>query len=244
VLSIVVPVRNEAESIGHLFDALAASVGTEAEVLVVYDSEEDPTVPEARKQASRQQYAVRLVRNDLGAGPANALRAGFNAARGDAIVVVMADLSDDLPVIDRMYARIQSGDDVVCGSRYMRGGRQQGGPMLKRMLSRTAGVSLYYGAGLPTHDATNAFKMYRTSCLRSLTIEGDGGFEISMEITIKAWLANWNVTELPVTWTDRTEGISKFRLWKWLPRYLRWYAYALVGRFARARVAGAIRKAR
>jgi dolichol-phosphate mannosyltransferase len=238
MLSIVVPVRNEAESIARLFDALSASVTSEAEVLIVCDSEDDPTVPEARKQASRMPFQLRLVRNDLGAGPANALRAGFAAARGDAIVVVMADLSDDLPVIDRMYERVAAGDDIVCGSRYMRGGRQLGGPLLKRMLSRAAGISLYWGAGLPTHDATNAFKMYRAPCLRSLAIEGDGGFEISMEITIKAWVAGWRVTELPATWTDRTEGKSKFRLWKWLPGYLRWYLYAIRGRFAHARSAG------
>jgi dolichol-phosphate mannosyltransferase len=234
MLSVVIPVRNEPDSIGRLFSALTATVRSEAEVLVVYDTEDDPTVPEARRHIDRLPFELRLVRNDLGAGPANALRAGFDSARGDAIVVVMADLSDDLPVIDRMYARIEAGDDVVCGSRYMRGGRQWGGPLLKRMLSRTAGVSLYWGARLPTHDATNAFKMYRAACLRSLNIEGDGGFEISMEITIKAWLSGWRVTELPATWTDRTEGTSKFRLWKWLPRYLHWYFYALKGRFARA----------
>lgn len=206
----------------------------------MYDSEDDPTVAEVRRQASRLPFELRLVRNNLGAGPANALRAGFAAAQGDAIVVVMADLSDDLPVIDRMYARVQAGDDVVCGSRYMRGGRQLGGPLLKRTLSRTAGLSLYWGAGLPTHDATNAFKMYRTSCLRALDIEGDGGFEISMEITIKAWLSGWRVTELPATWTDRTEGTSKFRLWKWLPRYLRWYFYAVKGRCARTAPGGGV----
>jgi dolichol-phosphate mannosyltransferase len=237
MVSIVVPVRSEAESISRLFDALAASVTSEAEVLIVYDDERDPTVPEARNQASRLPFELRFIRNDLGAGPANALRAGFAAARGDAVVVVMADLSDDLPVIDRMYTRIAAGDDVVCGSRYMRGGRQLGGPLLKRMLSRAAGISLYWGAGLPTHDATNAFKMYRASCLRSLPIQSNRGFEISMEVTIKAWLAGWRVTELPATWTDRTEGSSKFRLWKWLPRYLHWYVYAVRGRFARARTA-------
>ena len=129
-----------------------------------------------------------------------------------------------------MYARICAGDDVVCGSRYMRGGRQNGGPLLKRVLSRVAGVSLFWVLGLPTHDATNAFKAYRTSLLRALEIEGDGGFEISMEITIKAWLAGGRITEMPATWTDRTAGTSKFRLWKWLPRYLHWYFYALRGR--------------
>lgn len=224
------PVRNEAENISQLFDSLARAVVSEAEVILVYDAENDPTIAEAHRQEGRLPWLLRLVKNDLGRGPANALRAGFAAARGDVIVVVMADLSDDLPLIDRMYARIQSGDDVVCGSRYMRAGRQNGGPVLKRVLSRLAGISLFC-IGLPTHDATNAFKAYRTSFLRSLKVEGDGGFEISMEITIKAWLAGGRVSELPATWTDRTAGTSKFQLWKWLPRYLRWFLFALSERF-------------
>lgn len=230
LLSIVIPVRNEAENIPRLFDALRRHVTSSAEAILVYDAEGDPTIAEALKEKDRLPCEPRLIKNDLGAGPANALRAGFNAANGDAIVVVMADLSDDLALVDRMYARVRAGDDVVCGSRYMRGGRQNGGPLLKRTLSRIAGVSLFWGVGLPTHDATNAFKAYRTSSLRSLEIEGDGGFEISMEITIKAWLAGGRITEMPATWTDRTAGASKFRLWKWLPRYLRWYFYALRGR--------------
>jgi dolichol-phosphate mannosyltransferase len=231
LLSIVIPVRDEADNIPQLFDALAREIKSNAETIIVYDQQDDPTIPEARKQKHRLPWNLRLVKNELGPGPANALRAGFEAAGGDAIVVVMADLSDDLALIDQMYTRIQSGDDLVCGSRYMRGGRQYGGPLLKRMLSRAAGTSLYWFAALPTHDATNAFKTYRTTCLRSLNIEGGAGFEISMEIVIKAWLAGWRIGELPATWTDRTVGASKFRLWKWLPRYLHWYFYALAGRF-------------
>ena len=237
LLSIVIPVRNEAENVGQLFEFLASAVSSRAEVILVYDNEDDPTVLEARRQEERLRCELSLVKNSFGHGPGNALRAGFKAAAGDAILVVMADLSDDLPLVDRMYARIQAGDDVVCGSRYMRGGRQNGGPFLKRMLSRLAGISLYWIAGLPTHDATNAFKAYRTSLLRSLNLEEDSGFEISMEITIKAWLAGGRISELPATWTDRTAGTSKFRLLRWLPKYLRWYLYAIRGRFSTPRIA-------
>jgi dolichol-phosphate mannosyltransferase len=230
LLSIVVPVRNEADNIRPLFEALARDVKSTSEVLLVYDSEDDPTLPEARKHAGMLPFELHLVRNTFGKGPANALRAGFASASGEAIVVVMADLSDDVSLIDEMRNRLKSGCDVVCGSRYMRGGRQVGGPLLKRTLSRIAGTSLYF-IGLPTHDATNAFKMYRTSLLRSLSIEGDGGFEISMEITVKSWLAGAQICEIPATWTDRVAGASKFRLMKWLPRYTHWYLYALRGRW-------------
>jgi len=99
----------------------------------------------------------------------------------------MADLSDDLAKVDGMYRLIvEERYDLVCGSRYMRGGRQLGGPPFKGFLSRLAGVSLHALAGLPTRDATNAFRMYRASLLRSIPIESSGGFELSLELTVKA----------------------------------------------------------
>ena len=90
-------------------------------------------------------------------------------------------------------------------------------------------------AGLPVHDATNSFRLYRTSLLRSLTIESRQGFEISLEITVKAWRGGWRVGEVPARWSDRVAGKSKFKLWRWLPRYLQWYFYALRGGGSRSR---------
>ena len=155
----------------------------------------------------------------------------------------MADLSDDLAAVSPMLARMREGCDVVCGSRYMRGGRQKGGPLLKRILSRLAGVSLHFLAGVPTHDVTNSFKMYRKQLLDRLTIESSGGFEVGMEIVVKTFAARGKIAEVPTTWTDRSAGTSRFRLWKWLPKYLHWYWFALRSRlrFAyrpAARVAG------
>jgi glycosyltransferase involved in cell wall biosynthesis len=210
---------------------LAREVRIWTEVLVVYDSDGDSTVAAVRAKIGTTPFDVRLVRNDLGPGPANAIRSGIIAATSEAIVVVMADLSDQLTVIDTMFARVSDGYDLVAGSRYMRGGKQIGGPLIKAMLSRVAGVALFVLAGLPTHDATNSFKMYRTDLLRKLRIDGDGGFEISLEITVKAWLAGWRIAEVPSTWTDRVAGGSKFRLLEWLPKYLHWFLYALRGRW-------------
>ena len=235
LLSIVVPVRNEAENVPPLFASLAEAVHVPCELLIVYDVDDDPTVPAAREAADGLPFPLRLVKNDLGRGPANALRAGFAAARGDAVVVVMADLSDEVTLIDRMVARLDAGDDLVCASRYAPGGQQIGGPLLKRALSRCAGLTLHV-AGLPVHDATNSFRLYRTSLLRSLTIESRQGFEISLEITVKAWRDGWRVGEVPARWSDRVAGKSKFRLWRWLPRYLQWYVYALRGGRSRGRM--------
>jgi len=149
--------------------------------------------------------------------------------------VVMADYSDDLSVVNNMLDRIIQGYDIVCGSRYMKGGKQTGGPKFKGLLSRTAGLSLHLMTGIPTHDITNSFKMYRKSVLNDIKIESHGGFEIGMEIVVKSFLNGRNITEVPSTWTGRAAGKSRFRLMKWLPGYLRWYIYAIKGRFCKSK---------
>jgi dolichol-phosphate mannosyltransferase len=227
VLSVVCPVYNEADNIIRVFDELRTKVSVPMEVLIVYDRQEDNTLPVVRDVAARYPFAVRLIRNRFGAGALNAIRTGFLESQGEAVLVVMADLSDDLSRVDEMYRLVTAaGFAIVNGSRYALGGRQIGGPFLKRLLSRLAGVSLHYLVKLPTHDVTNSFKMYRQEFLKGIIVESTGGFEIGMELVVKAFVHGDRITELPTTWTDRTAGQSRFRLWKWLPHYLRWYFYA------------------
>jgi dolichol-phosphate mannosyltransferase len=226
MLSIVMPVHNEAANIERVLAALAKAVHVPAEVLIVYDDETDSTLPVARSCVPPPATEYRLVCNTLGRGPANALKSGFAAARGESVLVTMADLSDDLPALDRMLARLADGYDLVAGSRYVQGGKQLGGPWVKGKLSRLAGISLHT-IGLPTHDPTNSFKLYRTERLRELSLTSTHGFEINLEIVAKAWRAGWRITEVPATWIDRVAGRSNFKFWRWLPRYLRWYAYAV-----------------
>ena len=223
----IVPVYNEGANIAGALAEIYATVTRPKRVLIVYDFDEDDTVPVVRELAPRYP-GVELVRNTIGRGVINAIRAGIEVARSDVVIVSMADLSDDLRVVDDMVRLIRDeGYDIVCASRYMRGGRQIGGPVVKRTLSRAAGVSLYRLGALPTHDATNAFRAYRLSVLRDIPIDSEGGFEYSLEITAKAHVAGHRVTEVPSTWRDRTAGESRFRLTKWLPHYLKWYLYAL-----------------
>ena len=226
--SFVIPVRNEAENIRPTLEALTAAIHAPAEIVIVYDEENDPTLPVVRSLVAPMSVEYRLVRNTLGRGPANALKAGFAAAKGDALIVMMADRSDDLRALDPMLKRFAEGYDLVVGSRYMPGGEQIGGPWLKGKLSRIAGRSLKM-FGLPICDPTNSFKLYRTERLRMLALESAGGFEINLEIVGKACRAGWRLAEVPSRWEDRTEGQSKFKLWKWLPLYLRWYWYTLTG---------------
>ena len=151
----------------------------------------------------------------------------MKAARAPVVLVTMADLSDELGGVEEMIRRCEAGAAVVCGSRYMKGGKQIGGPWFKSFLSRMAGVSLYWIAGLPTHDPTNSFKTYRTEFLRTHPIESTAGFCLGIELTAKAHFDGERVEEVPTTWRDRTAGESRFNLRKWLPMYLHWYLWAL-----------------
>jgi len=227
VLSVIRPVYNEADNVRHLFDQLRTKVSVPMEVLIVYDREDDNTLPVVRAIATHYPFVIRLVQNRFGAGALNAIKTSFLESRCEAVVVVMADLSDDLSRVDEMYQLVtMTGFDVVNGSRYAPGGHQIGGPFLKRLFSRLAGVSLRYLVKLPTHDVTNSFKMYRREFLKHITLESTGGFEVGMELVVKAFVNGGRITELPTTWTDRTTGQSRFHLWRWLPHYLRWYFYA------------------
>lgn len=226
--SLVVPVFNEGANIGALCRRAREALPYDYELLVCYDFEADNTLPAlAALDASDKPARVRLVRNDLGRGVRYAIEAGMRSAAAPVVVVTMADLSDDFSSVRPMVDRAAAGAAVVCGSRYMPGGRQVGGPWIKSFLSRLAGSILYWVAGLPTRDPTNSFKAYRKDFLDATPIESTAGFCLGLELTVKAHFGGRRVEEVPTTWTDRTAGESRFRLWQWLPHYLKWFLYAL-----------------
>jgi hypothetical protein len=227
VLSVVLPVRNEHENIGRCLEEIEKALrDVEYEILVSYDSEDDTTLP-AIERLERRPRRLRLVRNQLGPSPSLAIRAGLSAAEGDVVVVTMADLSDPAEAILRMAEKIRGGADVVSGSRYMRGGRQIGGPRVKTALSRAAGLSLCWIAGVRTHDATTSFRAFSRRLLDLVPLESDTGFTFGLEATVKAHRRGLRVDEVPVTWSDRSAGQSNFHVGPWLGAYLEWYALAM-----------------
>jgi dolichol-phosphate mannosyltransferase len=234
-LSIVIPVFNEPDNIGPTLRRIEAAVKTPHEILVVYDFDADTTVPVARK-LQEALPALRLYRNEIGRGVLNAMKAGIAASTAPLVLITMADGSDEMDRVDEMVRLGHAGAAIVAGSRYMKGGGQIGGPFLKRTLSRIAGLSLHWLGGVPIHDATNNFKLYRRDFLESVTIESTGGFELAIELTAKATLARRHLAEVPTIWRDRSHGVSRFDLRSWLPKYLRWYVHLYRGRLRRSHV--------
>ena len=224
-VSVVVTARDEGEAITPALSRITEAVKLPYEVLVVCDSPDDATVPWVEKYA-REDQRVRLVINTGGPGPARAIRAGFEAAAADVVVVTMADGCDDPQQIDQLTRLVERGVVVAAASRYSRGGQQVGGPLLKGFMSRLAGASLRIFARVGTWDPTNSFKAYDRHFVEEVGIDSDKGFEVGLELVAKARRLRRPVAEVPTIWLDRTFGVSNFKMAKWLPAYLRWYRFA------------------
>jgi dolichol-phosphate mannosyltransferase len=236
-VSIVVPARNEGEHITGFLDRLLESVLLPCEVLIVVDTAADPTAGVAERYA-RAEPRLRCLVNSYGPGPANAIRFGLDAATAAVLVVTMADGCDDARQIDDLVRLVERGVAVAAASRYMPGGQQVGGPLLKGLLSRVAGRSLGLLAHVGTRDATNSFKAYSAAFVREAGIDSRAGFEIGIELTAKARRMGRPVAEIPTIWLDRQAGVSSFRIVRWLPGYLRWYLFAFGRRRYRGRERG------
>ena len=234
-VSIVVPARDENEGIVRFLERLEEGVAIPHEVIIVVDDASDTTIVAVERVRDRFPR-VRVHVQDLGRGPANAIRAGFAAAVAPTVVVTMADGSDDAHLIDGLVRLVERGCVIAAASRYMPGGAQIDGPVMKRILSRGAGMTLHRFAGVGTRDATNSFKAYSAGFVRRVGIDSRHGFEIAIELIAKARRLRLPIGELPSIWIDRHVGDSSFQLRQWLPEYLRWYRFAFGPRLTEERL--------
>ncbi|GHS92866.1 dolichol-phosphate mannosyltransferase [Planctomycetales bacterium] len=225
-ITIVIPVYNEAENIETVLARIEQKVRVAHTISVVYDQDDDTTVPVVRKLQATMS-GLELVKNRYGRGVLNAIKTGMELSQTEYTAVTMADLCDEPEIINTMFELAERENAaIVCASRYMKGGKHRGGPLFKKILSRVAGLTLHWFAGVAAHDSTNGFKLYRTSFLRQQSIESTGGFALGLELIAKAHVQGYVICETPTRWKDRVAGKSNFKLWAWLPDYLQWYFYA------------------
>lgn len=224
-VSVIVPAYREGDAILPVLNRFVQSIQLPFECLIVVDFPEDPTVSVVDKFA-RHDPRFRVLINTYGRGPANAIRFGVDQASAPVLVVTMADGSDDPRQVDDLVRLVERGVVVAAASRYMPGGQQVGGPLLKSSLSRAAGISLRLLTRVGTSDATNSFKAYSTKFVREVGIDSRDGFVLGLELTVKARRLGLPVAQLPTIWLERHVGDSNFELAKWVPHYLRWYRFA------------------
>ena len=234
-VQVVVPIYNEGDGVLSLYEQLIASDCPFDSLKFVYDIDDDTSLPYLAELSARDSRAT-AEKNLFGPGVLKALKWSFSRSEDGPLFVVMGDCSDHLCIMKDMLELWKGGSCIVSPSRYMPGGRQYGGGAIKGFLSRAAGLSLYV-FGFPTRDPTNNFKLYDASWLRSVEIESRGGFEIALELCYKAYSEGREIAELPTIWRDRKSGESKFRLFAWLPQYLRWY-FKILFQLGRKRVGG------
>ena len=223
--SVIIPAFNEEHGIKVTLELLANLNEIEIEVIVVVDFEDDSTIS-AVQSACIKPSVTRVLIQDYGRGPANAIRYGIDQANSECIVVIMSDGSDDVRAIPELINLVLRGVAVASASRYMSGGQQIGGPRLKKVLSRFAGKILFLFAGVGTHDPTNSFKAYSRPFITRVGIDSRAGFEIGIELVAKARRERLPIAEIPTIWLDRTSGTSRFQLTKWVPKYLKWFFHA------------------
>jgi dolichol-phosphate mannosyltransferase len=221
-LSVVIPAHNEAESIGTTVDAVASELereGIEYEVLVVDDSSGDGTGQRVEAIGERNPR-VRCVRSPYQPGFGMAVRAGLEAFEGDAVAIVMADLSDSPADIVRYHRVLERGYDCAFGSRFIRGSEVVDYPWFKLIINRVvnAGIRVLFRHGY--NDTTNAFKAYRREVVEHIQPLLSNHFNLTVELPLKAIVRGHSYAILPISWTNRAHGQSKLRLTEMGSRYL------------------------
>jgi glycosyltransferase involved in cell wall biosynthesis len=226
-LTIIIPAHNEEQVLEKTVLSIISSLKIKNySILICNDHSTDKTLDIAKK-LSKKYKQLKFTSNTNDAGFGNVLLFGFSQAKSELVVPMMADLCDDPRTIPLMLEKINQGYDIVCGSRYMKGGAKIGENALKDFFSRAVGMICHIFVGINTLDITNAFKMYKTSVLKDIQIK-NRDFSVSMEIPLKAYLKRYRISEVPTTWTARKQGKSKFSISKTASSYLKLFLWALM----------------
>lgn len=221
-LSIVIPARNEEGSIRQTLDTLIQvleDARMSYEILVVDDGSTDRTDLEVQYFSS-QNPAVKLLSNSGNPGFGMAVRMGIERFTGDAVAILMADGSDDPGDLVAYYCKLEEGYDCVFGSRFCRGGKVTDYPPHKLFINRLANWFTQVLFGIRYNDVTNAFKCYRRSVIEGIQPLISPHFNLTVEMPLKAIIRGYKYAVVPISWTNRTAGISKLRLKEMGSRYL------------------------
>jgi dolichol-phosphate mannosyltransferase len=221
-LSVVIPAHNEAESIGETVEQAVAELeraGIEYEILVIDDASGDGTA-QVVQQAAEFNPNIRCVRSHLPPGFGHAVRAGLDRYTGDAVAIMMADLSDSPRDLVLYYRVLEQGYDCAFGTRFGNGGRTYDYPRFKLVLNRIANAGIRFLFQHGYNDTTNAFKAYRRQVIDQLQPLLSNHFNLTVELPLKAVVRGFTYAVVPVTWTNRRHGESKLKLNEMGSRYL------------------------
>ena len=224
-LDILIPVFNEDETIVKTIKNISSVVKCNYRILICYDYDEDLTLKIIKKNFSQNSQIV-FVKN-FSKGFNNALISGFNNSTAEAVLVFMADDHTNHGMINSCYAKFKEGYHVVCPSRFVKGGKMIGNPLLKGLLTKMVSFFLFNFTSFPIKDPTNSFRLFSRELINKVKIESNKGFTLSLELTAKAHRLGYKITEIPATWMERDKGKSRFKLISFILPYTKWLFYII-----------------
>lgn len=222
LLSIVIPARNEEGAIPSTLSHLHLELSLREiphEVIVVDDGSTDRTW-EVLSKAAAEIPEVRPVMNRGLNGFGRAIQLGLSQMRGDAVVIMMADESDDCRDVVRYWNTLNEGYDCVFGSRFLRGGGVIDYPWVKLVLNRAFNFFIRVLFRIKLNDTTNAFKAYRRSVIQGINPILSQHFNLTVELPLKAIVRGYSWKVIPITWKNRRFGVAKLKISEMGSRYL------------------------
>ena len=222
LLSVVIPAKDEEKCVGATVEHLHVELSLRRvphEIIVVDDGSRDRTWEVLSELAGRVSE-LRAIQNNSESGFGRAVIHGLDNIRGDAVVIMMADESDDCRDVVRYWEKLNEGYDCVFGSRFMKGGGLIDYPPLKLIINRLANFFLRILFHIKLNDTTNAFKAYRKIVIDGCRPLIAPHFNLTVELPLKAIVRGYSWTVIPVTWRNRRSGLAKMHIKEMGSRYL------------------------
>lgn len=232
-LSVIIPAKDEEgcieSTVRHLHLELTLNHIIH-EIVVVDDGSEDETW-QILTNLTASVPTLRPLKNSGEKGFGRAIVSGIDNSAGDAVIVMMADESDDCRDVVRYWKYLQEGYDCVFGSRFVKGGGVVDYPWMKLRLNRFANFIIRCLFGIRFNDTTNAFKAYRRSTLDGCRPFLSPHFNLTVELPLKAIVRGYSWKVMPITWRNRRTGIAKLKIREMGSRYFFIVAYVWLEKY-------------
>tara|TARA_B100000902_G_C27207839_1_gene862640 strand:- start:390 stop:1133 length:744 start_codon:yes stop_codon:yes gene_type:complete len=229
-LSIILPVYNEKESLNIMVRLLNSSIKFNTEIIIVHDSLEDNSI-ETANNLKNDYENIKIIHNKIGPGVKNAVQSGVENSSNDIILITAVDEIFPIIAIEKMLEEIQKNNkDFVSGTRYSNGGARLGGSFIGSLLSQIANKIFNLLSNIPLSDCTTGIKMMKKKVWNNIEFESNPiGWAFAFELSIKAFMKGYKISEYPIKSVDRLfGGSSTFKLGSWIKEYIKWFIWGLI----------------